>query len=372
MSKTSVIDQIDEGIEVLLSRADGEVPVSDPEVTELLALAAELRALPRPDFKAELKADLLEETMSIANTPSAGGNLMTTTMTTAIAKRGRHITSLRPEILPTLAGSEYGLYPVQRSSFMASLVAHAAMLALLVTSGIWAAPNFHEKPRIHSVLVTDLSSYVLPPAPDRAGGGGGGGDSDILQASKGNPPRFSREQIAPPAIIVRSEQPKLPAEPTVVGPPALTFPQTSPIGDPFARVLGPLSNGTGTGGGIGNGDRGGVGPGTGPGVGDGSRGGIGGGPFLPGGGVTAPHLIYDPEPEYSEEARKQKYQGVVVLQVVVGDDGRPRDVRIVRSVGLGLDEKAQEAVRTWRFAPGTMNGRPVAVLVNIQVNFRLY
>ena len=130
MSKTSVIDQIDEGIEVLLSRADGEVPVSDPEVAELLALAAELRALPRPDFKAELKADLLEETMSIANTPSAGGNLMTTTMTTAIAKRGRHITSLRPEILPTLAGSEYGLYPVQRSSFMASLVAHAAMLAL--------------------------------------------------------------------------------------------------------------------------------------------------------------------------------------------------------------------------------------------------
>jgi TonB family protein len=88
--------------------------------------------------------------------------------------------------------------------------------------------------------------------------------------------------------------------------------------------------------------------------------------------VSAPHLIYDPEPEYSEEARKQKYQGVVILQVVVGDDGRPHDVRIMRSVGLGLDEKALEAVRTWRFAPGMLNGRPVAVLVNIQVNFRLY
>jgi TonB family protein len=365
-----MIDQLDEGIETLLFRGEGEATVSDPEVAGLLALAAELRAIPRPDFKAALKADLLKETMSVANTPGVSDNVMT--MSTPIAKRGPKANPLPSEILPTLGGFRYGLYPVQRSSFMASLVAHAAMLALLVTSGIWAAPNFHERPRVRSVLVTDLSSYVLPPAPDRAGGGGGGGDSDILRASKGNPPRFAREQIAPPAIIVRSEQPKLPAEPTVVGPPALSFPQTSQIGDPFSRIIGPLSNGTGSGGGIGSGNRGGVGPGVGPGVGDGSRGGIGGGPCLPGGGVSAPHLIYDPEPEYSEEARKQKYQGVVILQVVVGDDGRPHDVRIMRSVGLGLDEKALEAVRTWRFAPGMLNGRPVAVLVNIQVNFRLY
>src|SRR5580765_154511 len=272
MSKTSAIDQLDKGIEALLSSADREAPVSDTEVAELLALAAELRALPRPDFKAELKAGLLEET-SIAYTPSTSDNVMTT----AIAERGRRADSRVPSVvLPTLAGSGYGLYPVQRSSFMASLVAHAALLALLVTSGIWAAPSFHEKPRVHSVLVTDLSSYVLPPAPDRAGGGGGGGDRDILQASKGTPPRFAREQITPPAIIVRSEQPRLPAEPTVVGPPALSFPQTSQTGDPFSRVLGPPYNGTGASGGIGNGNRGGVGPGTGPGVGDGSKGGIGG------------------------------------------------------------------------------------------------
>src|SRR6266567_6303720 len=161
MSRTSVIDQLDKGIEALLSSAGGEAPVSDTEVAELLALAAELRALPRPDFKAELKAGLLEETMSIAYTPSTSDNVSTK----AIAKRGRKANSLQSEILPALAGSGYGLYPVQRSSFMASLVAHAAMLALLVTSGIWAAPRFHERPRVHSVLVTDLSSYVLPPAP---------------------------------------------------------------------------------------------------------------------------------------------------------------------------------------------------------------
>src|SRR6266550_2591812 len=161
MSKTSVIDQLDEGIEALFSRADCEAPVSDPVVAELLALAAELRALPRPDFKAELKADLLEETMSIANAPGTSDNVMTPTMTTAVARRGRKENSLPSETLPALAGSGYGLYPVQRSSFMASLVAHAAMLALLVTSGIWAAPSFHDNPRVHSVLVTDLSSYVL-------------------------------------------------------------------------------------------------------------------------------------------------------------------------------------------------------------------
>jgi len=216
---------------------------------------------------------------------------------------------------------------------MASLGAHALMVALLVTSGIWAAPSFHESPRVHSVLVTDLT-FVLPPAPDSLRGGGGGGDSDALQASNGNPPRFAREQIAPPAIVVRSEQPKLPAEPTVVGPPALSFPQTKQIGDPFSHTSGPPSNGTGTDGGVGTGNRGGVGPGTGPGVGDGWGGGIGGGPYVVGRGVTAPQLIYDPEPEYSEEARKEKYQGVVLLQVIVGEDGGARDVRIVRSLGL--------------------------------------
>jgi periplasmic protein TonB len=88
--------------------------------------------------------------------------------------------------------------------------------------------------------------------------------------------------------------------------------------------------------------------------------------------VSAPLVLLDPEPEYSDEARKQKYQGTVVLRVVVGEDGRPRDVRVAQSLGLGLDEKAIEAVRQWRFEPGRLNGRPVAVLVHIQVNFRLY
>ncbi len=363
MSDMSPMDQLNEGIDLLLLEG-GELATSDPEVTGMLAVAAELCTVPRADFKAELKSELLAKTSSVITAGSAS------ILRTAINERNTN-ERRSSETIPTLAGSGCGLYPVQRSSFMASLGAHALMVALLVTSGIWAAPSFHESPRVHSVLVTDLT-FVLPPAPDSLRGGGGGGDSDALQASNGNTPRFAREQIAPPAIVVRSEQPKLLAEPTVVGPPALSFPQTKQIGDPFSHTSGPPSNGTGTDGGVGTGNRGGVGPGTGPGVGDGWGGGIGGGPYVVGRGVTAPQLIYDPEPEYSEEARKEKYQGVVLLQVIVGEDGRPRDIRIARSLGLGLDEKALEAVRRWRFEPGRLQGRAVAVVVNVQVNFRLY
>jgi TonB family protein len=91
-----------------------------------------------------------------------------------------------------------------------------------------------------------------------------------------------------------------------------------------------------------------------------------------GGGVSAPRPIYDPDPEYSEQARQAKYQGAVLLWVVVGPDGRPRDIRVQRSLGMGLDEKAIEAVKQWRFEPARKDGQPVAVQVNIEVNFRLY
>jgi len=157
-----------------------------------------------------------------------------------------------------------------------------------------------------------------------------------------------------------------------VGQPALTIPPTSQIGNPLSAVLQPLSDGTGSGGGIGSGSGGGIGTGQGPGVGPGHGGGIGGGAYRVGGGVSAPHPIYDPDPEYSEQARQAKYQGAVVLWVVVGPDGRPRDIRVQRSLGMGLDEKAIEAVKQWRFEPAMKNGQPVPVQVNIEVNFRLY
>jgi TonB family protein len=98
---------------------------------------------------------------------------------------------------------------------------------------------------------------------------------------------------------------------------------------------------------------------------------VGGGAFRVGGGVSAPTLLYKVEPEYSEEARKAKYQGTVILYIEVDPAGKARNVRVVRSLGLGLDEKAIEAVNKWKFRPGYKDGKPVTVAATIEVNFRL-
>jgi TonB family protein len=143
-------------------------------------------------------------------------------------------------------------------------------------------------------------------------------------------------------------------------------------GDPNG-VLGELSNGPGTGSGIGNGHGTGVGPGRGPGYGPGEDGGCCGGPFTVGvGEVLAPVPIYRPEPAYSEEARKAKYSGTVTLWIVVDPQGNVRDIRLVKGVGMGLDEKAEEAVRTWKFKPGTRRGVPVPVRVMVEISLRLF
>ena len=113
------------------------------------------------------------------------------------------------------------------------------------------------------------------------------------------------------------------------------------------------------------------GSGKGGGFGPGEGGGFGGGVFRVGGGVSAPVLLYKKEPEYSEEARKAKYQGTVVLYVEVDPSGKAVNMRVVRSLGLGLDEKAMEAVKRWKFKPGAKDGKPVTVAATIEVNFRL-
>jgi TonB family protein len=98
---------------------------------------------------------------------------------------------------------------------------------------------------------------------------------------------------------------------------------------------------------------------------------MGGGVYQIGGEVSEPIPIYKPEPEYSEEARKAKYSGTVLLSVIIDEHGLTRDIKVVRPLGLGLDEKAIEAVSKWRFRPAMKGGRPVAVQANIEVNFRL-
>ena len=229
------------------------------------------------------------------------------------------------------------------------------------------------------IIPIDISPYLdqlqSPPRadPGDSGGGGGGGASSPLPASRGRLPRFSLEpQLAPPTPVIRNPDPELAVEPTVRVPPEISVPQVdlSVFGDPFGAD-GPPSAGPGTGGGIGSGRGTGVGSGRGSGVGPGSGGGIGGGVFRIGGGVSSPRLLHKVEPEYSEEARKAKYQGTVMLAVEVWEDGMAHNIRILRSLGLGLDEKAVEAVKQWRFSPGKKDGRPVKVAAQIQVSFRL-
>jgi len=151
-------------------------------------------------------------------------------------------------------------------------------------------------------------------------------------------------------------------QPTVIA--DIKTPPNTQLGDPLSKLM-TTSNGVGVGGGIGSGSGGGVGSGHGgPGVGPGI--------FHVGDGVSAPRPIFTPEPEFSEEARKAKYQGVVVLNIVVGTDGRVHNPRVVRSLGMGLDEKAIEGVKTWKFDPSKKDGRNVAVEMNIEVAFNLY
>jgi TonB family protein len=217
----------------------------------------------------------------------------------------------------------------------------------------------------------DISPYIMPAAKDVAGGGGGGGSHDVNPASQGALPKLAKTQVTPPTVLPM-ESPKLPALPTVVVPPEMKMPQVGPMGDPMAKLSGPLSNGTGMNGGIGTGSNGGVGSGRGSGVGPGWGGGINGGAYHVGGGVSAPKILYKVEPEFSEEARKNKWQGLVLLHVIIGTDGKAHDIRVQRSLGMGLDEKAVDAVNQWRFEPGHKDGQPVPVEVSFEIRFSLY
>ena len=259
-----------------------------------------------------------------------------------------------------------------------SLAAHGLAIVLLTMPLLYQFIQNSTTPPVvkADVRIIDISPYLpkLPPGGDKAGGGGGGGERMNTPPSKGRLPRFSLTQLTPPMATIRNENPKLPAEPTVVVPPDIRVPQPniSAFGDPLAAMV-TGSGGPGGGGGIGTGCCGGVGSGSGPGVGPGEGGGIGGGAFRPGrGGVGYPECAYCPDPRFSDEARKAKYQGTVLLRIIVQPDGRATNISVVKGLGMGLDENAMSAVRGWRFKPAVgPGGKPVPVEVMIEVTFRL-
>jgi protein TonB len=272
----------------------------------------------------------------------------------------------------------WGFYDNKKSGVLGSSITHILLLALIIGFTIWARKAVTEAPKQQAIvtpLIAPDDIPILKPSKTVAGGGGGGGDRDKFQAPKGKLPKLAMEQITPPAVVVRNDHPKLAVAPTVVVPPQIKMAMNNlpNLGVPTSKLpSGPPSNGTGSGGGIGSGSGGGVGVGEGPGVGAGRGGGTGGGVFHVGGGVSAPSPIFDPSPEYSEEARKAKFQGTSVVSLIVGPDGLPRNIRVSRSLGLGLDEKAIEAVKQWRFKPAEKDGKPVAVEISVEVDFHLY
>jgi|GEM_PF-576307 periplasmic protein TonB len=281
----------------------------------------------------------------------------------------------RPEIQVTAQPVEvdeiFKEYKFRSTSLIYSVVVHVTMVLaiLFVPMALW---NEAKKQAAHVPLIEPGQIVLdLPPKPDKSGGGGGGGRREPIPASKGKLPRTSDKQLTPPTPKIVNLEPVLPAEPTVIVP-QLNLPNVdlASLGDPLG-IPGPPSSGPGTGGGIGTGTGGGVGPGKGGGVGPGEGGGIGGGVFRVGGGVSAPSVVYRVEPTYSEEARKAKYQGVVVLSAIVRRDGSIQILKVVRGLGLGLDENAISALKQWKFRPGMKNGVPVDVALNIEVNFSL-
>ena len=218
------------------------------------------------------------------------------------------------------------------------------------------------------------------PKPQKASGGGGGGRQQPTPPSKGVPPQMA---LTPQIVLPNPEPPKiknptLPVAMTTYGDPSLRMPK-GPIGDPTG-VPAPPSSGPGTGGGIGRSSGGGVGGGLGGGAGSGRGGNTGGGDMGLGGGrsiepMTAslrPTILYREKAKYTEEARQNKIQGTVVLQVVFHVNGSITDVKVVRGLPDGLTEKAIEAARKIRFNPAVKNGAPVSVRGTLEFTFNLY
>lgn len=247
-------------------------------------------------------------------------------------------------------------------SLWSAVVAHGVIIliiALLIANHV----------KLAAPVKAELTALMEPPPPPpvmpRAEKiGGGGGQHDLAPVTKGRLPKLAQQQIVPPKAPP-TIPPKLAVEPTVVVQPNLKLAtNTMPnLGVPNSNLKGfSMGNGNGTG----------IGSGNGNGIGPGSGGNIGGGLYHVGGSVSAPVVIYQVDPEFSEEARKAKFSGNVEVYLIVGADGKPHNVRVARGVGMGLDEKAVEAVQQYRFKPAMQNGKPVPVDLYIDVNFQIF
>jgi periplasmic protein TonB len=265
-------------------------------------------------------------------------------------------------------------YKRSRTSNVVSFILHAVVIGLVLYLGINVKVVI---PAVKKVTGVDITLYAPPPPPKilpvapKQGGGGGGGAHQVVEPTRGKAPEVRK---APPVLapqIIRIDHPKLAAEPTV----QVKMPDNTKLpnlGLPQSPQIALASQGRGGGSGFGAGLGGGLGSGHGVGNGPGSGGGYGGGVMSVGGGVSAPVVIRSVEPEFTQEARAANFQGAVSIQLIVDAQGDPQNVHVIRHAGMGLDEKAVEAVRQYRFKPAMYEGHPVAVQLVVEVDFHLH
>jgi periplasmic protein TonB len=261
-----------------------------------------------------------------------------------------------------------------RASSTVSLIIHVLVAAGLVTLGM-LVPKKVVQTADTNVAQIHFTLYDPPPPPPVMqvapvpGGGGGGGAHQVEPPTKGHPPT----EIRMPIVHLEQAKislPKLAVEPTtqIRLQQDTTLPQ---LGVAQTQQVALASQGSGSNSGFGLGMGGGLGQGHGTGMGPGGNSGYGGGLMNVGGGVSAPRVIHSVEPQFTPEARQAYHQGVVGIQLIVDSQGNPQNVRVVRQLGMGLDERAIEAVKQYKFSPAMYQGHAVSVQMVINVEFRL-
>lgn len=234
--------------------------------------------------------------------------------------------------------------------------------------------NAVNKPNLTATNI-DISDFDALKARQAAGGGGGGGDKSLEDPIKGKLPKLEKQPITPPMVPV-VDNPKLAIESAIAVQQDVKLPDNPMmlnIGVKNSANVTLAANGQGSGSGMGTGSGGGLGSGNGNGFGPGTGGNYGGGLERIGGRVSVPVVIHSVDAEFSDEARRAKYQGVCLVSIIVDAQGNPQNPRVVRQLGMGLDEKAIEAIRQFKFKPAMKDGKtPVPVMITVEVNFRLY
>lgn len=255
-----------------------------------------------------------------------------------------------------------------------STVVNGTIVAILL---FFVGKTIIEKtnPKLLNMTNIDVGQFQVqtPKTGAQMGGGGGGGSHDIVDPIKGHLPKIEKNPITPPQVPVL-DKPKLAIESAIDIQKNIQLPDNPNlpmVGVKSSTNVSLASNGQGSNGGMGTGSHGGLGSGNGGGYGPGTGGNTGGGLYKIGNGVSKPSLIYGPEAEFSDEARRAKYQGVVAVWIIIDAQGNVQSPRVVRSLGMGLDEKALEAVRKYKFRPAMKDGKPVPVGMTVEIDFHL-